>query len=58
VREINLLHVYDWLAGREGVIELTDPEFEQFMDVYEAFWRGLEKSSTSGAKKDEERKIF
>lgn len=41
VREINLLHVYDWLAGREGVIELTDPEFEQFMEVYEAFLERL-----------------
>ncbi|AKB50043.1 hypothetical protein MSBRW_0790 [Methanosarcina barkeri str. Wiesmoor] len=41
VREINLLQVYDWLAGREGVIELTDPEFEQFMEVYEAFLEKL-----------------
>lgn len=41
VREINLLHVYDWLAGREGVIELTDPEFEQFMEVYETFLERL-----------------
>lgn len=37
VREIVLLQVYDWLAGREGLIELTDQEFEQFMEVYEAF---------------------
>jgi len=37
VREITLLQVYDWLAGREGLIELTGPEFEQFMGVYEAF---------------------
>jgi len=41
VREINLLHVYDWLAGREGMIELADPEFEQFMEVYEAFLEKL-----------------
>ncbi|MDW5551497.1 hypothetical protein [Methanosarcina sp.] len=41
VREITLLHVYDWLAGREGVIELTDPEFKQFMEVYEAFLEKL-----------------
>ncbi|MDD3246111.1 MAG: hypothetical protein PHF18_04520 [Methanosarcina sp.] len=37
VREIVLLQVYDWLAGREGLIELTEPEFEQFTSVYEAF---------------------
>lgn len=37
VREIVLLQVYDWFAGREGLIELTEPEFEQFMRVYEAF---------------------
>ncbi|WP_231585581.1 hypothetical protein [Methanosarcina sp. WWM596] len=37
VREIILLQVYDWLAGKEGLIELTEPEFEQFMRVYEAF---------------------
>lgn len=41
VREIILLHVYDWLAGREGVIELTDLEFKQFMEVYEAFLEKL-----------------
>lgn len=41
IREITLLHVYDWLAGREGVIELTEPEFEQFMDVYETFLERL-----------------
>jgi hypothetical protein len=40
-REIVLLQVYDWLAGREGLIELTDPEFEQFMEVYEAFLERL-----------------
>jgi hypothetical protein len=41
VREIILLQVYDWLAGREGLIEITDPEFEQFMEVYEAFLERL-----------------
>lgn len=41
VREIILLQVYDWLAGREGLIELTDFEFEQFMGVYEAFLQNL-----------------
>ncbi|AKB83295.1 hypothetical protein MSBR3_2717 [Methanosarcina barkeri 3] len=41
VREITLLQIYDWLAGREGVIELTDPEFKQFMEVYEAFLEKL-----------------
>ena len=41
VREIILLQVYDWLAGREGLIELTDSEFEQFMEVYEAFLQNL-----------------
>ena len=41
VREIILLQVYDWLAGREGLIELTDFEFEQFMEVYEAFLQNL-----------------
>jgi len=39
VREIVLLQVYDWLAGREGLVELTEPEFEQFMGIYEAFLR-------------------
>jgi hypothetical protein len=41
VREIFLLQVYDWLAGREGLIELTSPEFDQFMEVYEAFLERL-----------------
>ncbi|HHV24559.1 MAG: hypothetical protein PHG79_06320 [Methanosarcina sp.] len=40
-REIILLQVYDWLAGREGVIELTELEFKQFMEVYEAFLEEL-----------------
>ncbi|MGB9929395.1 MAG: hypothetical protein ACPK85_13505 [Methanosarcina sp.] len=37
VREIVLLQAYDWLAGREGLIELNCTEFEQFMKVYEEF---------------------
>lgn len=37
IREITLLQVYDWLAGREGLIEINDTEFKQFMEVYEAF---------------------
>lgn len=37
VRKIILLQVYDWFAGKEGLIELTEPEFEQFMRVYETF---------------------
>ena len=37
VRDIVLLRVYDWLASREGIIELTVEEFEQFTEVYEAF---------------------
>ncbi|BAW29147.1 hypothetical protein SAMN02910340_00849 [Methanosarcina thermophila] len=41
LREIVLLKVYDWLAGREGLIELNDAEFEQFMQVYEAFLEKL-----------------
>lgn len=41
VREIFLLRVYDWLAGREGIIELNAEEFEQFMEVYEAFLRNF-----------------
>jgi hypothetical protein len=41
VREIILLQVYDWLAGKEGLIEVTDPEFKQFMGVYEAFLNKL-----------------
>lgn len=33
VREIVLLQVYDWFAGREGLVELTEPEFEQFKKI-------------------------
>ena len=41
VREIILLQVYDWFAGREGLIELNELEFKQFMEVYEAFLEKL-----------------
>ncbi|WP_255334771.1 hypothetical protein [Methanosarcina sp. KYL-1] len=41
VREIILLRVYDWLADRKGIIELTGEEFERFMEVYEEFLRDL-----------------
>jgi hypothetical protein len=41
IREVMLLQVYDWLACRKGLIELTDSEFEKFMDVYEAFLQKL-----------------
>jgi hypothetical protein len=41
IREIILLHVYDWLACRKGLIELTNSEFDKFMDVYEAFLQKL-----------------
>jgi hypothetical protein len=39
VREIVLLRVYDWLADRRGVIELTGKEFKQFTEIYEEFLR-------------------
>lgn len=51
IREIVILHVYDWLACREGLIELTDSEFEQFMDVYEAFLQKLGEIQYSRQKK-------
>jgi len=41
VREIVLLQVFDWLACREGLIELKDLEFKQFMQVYEKFLQNL-----------------
>lgn len=41
VREVMLLQVYDWLACRKGLIELTNSEFDKFMDVYEAFLQKL-----------------
>lgn len=41
IREIALIQVYDWLAGREGLIELNDSEFELFMETYEAFLRNF-----------------
>lgn len=51
VREVTLLQVYDWLAGRKGLIELTDSEFEQFMAVYEAFLQRLGEIQYSRQKK-------
>jgi hypothetical protein len=51
VREVVLLYVYDWLAGREGIIELTNTEFEQFMEVYEAFLQKLGEIQYSRKKK-------
>lgn len=51
IREVVLLHVYDWLAGREGIIELTNSEFEQFMEVYEAFLHKLGEIQYSRQKK-------
>jgi len=41
VREIVLLQVYDSGAGREGLIELNESEFEQFVEIYEAFLQKL-----------------
>lgn len=41
VRDVVILRVYDWLASREGIIELTAEEFEQFTEVYEAFLRNF-----------------
>lgn len=51
VREVILLQVYDWLAGKEGLIELKDEEFEQFMKVYEAFLQKLGEIQYSRQKK-------
>jgi hypothetical protein len=51
IREIILLQVYDWLASRKGLIELTDSEFELFMDVYETFLRRLGEIQYSRQKK-------
>ena len=51
VREAVILYVYDWLAGREGIIELTNAEFAQFMEVYEAFLRKLGEIQYSREKK-------
>lgn len=51
VREVVLLQVYDWLAGKEGIIELTNAEFEQFMEVYEAFLQKLGEIQYSRQKK-------
>jgi hypothetical protein len=41
VREIYLVQIYDWLAGREGLIELTEFEFKRFMETYETFLHKL-----------------
>jgi hypothetical protein len=51
IREIILLQVYDWLACRKGLIELTNSEFELFMDVYEAFLQKLGEIQYSRQKK-------
>lgn len=51
MREAVILYVYDWLAGREGIIELTNAEFAQFMEVYEAFLRKLGEIQYSREKK-------
>lgn len=58
VREVVLLQVYDWLAGREGVIELTDAEFRQFMEVYEAFLQKLGEVQYSRPKKGRKTENF
>lgn len=39
LREIILLKVYDWFGEKEGLIELSEEEFEQFKQVYEEFLR-------------------
>jgi hypothetical protein len=41
VREVTLLQVYDWEASREGLIELNDLEYKQFMEIYDAFLQKL-----------------
>jgi hypothetical protein len=51
IREINLLQVYDWLACGKGLIELTDSEFEQFIDVYETFLQKFGEIQYSRLKK-------
>ncbi|MDD4331526.1 MAG: hypothetical protein PHD26_06935 [Methanosarcinaceae archaeon] len=37
VREVIILKAYDWFREREGVIELSEEEFEQFEQVYTEF---------------------
>lgn len=37
VREVTLLRVYDWFREREGVIELSEEEFQKFERVYNEF---------------------
>jgi hypothetical protein len=51
IREIILLQVYDWPACREGLIELVGSEFEQFLEVYEAFLQKLGEIQYSRQKK-------
>jgi len=58
LREIVLLQVYDWFAGREGLVELTEPEFEQFMGVYEAFLRQSGEIQYSRQKKGRKNENF
>jgi hypothetical protein len=51
IREIVILQVYDWFSCRKGLIELNDSEFEQFMDIYEAFLQKLGEIQYSKQKK-------
>jgi hypothetical protein len=36
VREINEVQIFNWLSGREGVIELSDREMEELLALVEA----------------------
>jgi hypothetical protein len=36
VREINEVQIFNWLTGREGLIELPDPEMEELQTLIEA----------------------
>ncbi|MCR3883511.1 hypothetical protein P0O24_02790 [Methanotrichaceae archaeon M04Ac] len=36
VREINEVQIFNWLTGREGVIELSDREMEELLALVEA----------------------
>jgi hypothetical protein len=51
VREIVILQAYDWFSCRKGLIELNNSEFEQFMDIYEAFLQKLGEIQYSRQKK-------
>jgi hypothetical protein len=51
IREIVILQVYDWFSCRKGLIELNNSEFEQFMDIYEAFLQKLGEIQYSRQKK-------